>query len=202
MVKPDSLGKALHFQVNWYRCFQSLVLRIKQEIHFREQEPHTISPSPVNFKCSALQVSLLFNYSSPMVVNKFVSSTRVSLLFNYSTLSSNLISFKSSVHIQLSLQQIYTSDSRNTSQVLALYWGFWRCFLSPLPPNWLKTLHRFSKRYTDQVTCMRAAQAGFCLGISFRPSSCPTLAAGVMGVLSVRNSALIWYKYINFILQL
>lgn len=198
MVRPDSLGKALHFQVNWYRCFQSLVLQIKQEIHFREQEPHTFSPSPVNFKCSALQVSLLFNYNSPMVVNKFVSSTHVSLLFNYSTLSSNLISFKSSVHIQLSLQQIYTSGSRNTSQVLSLCWGFRRCFLSPLPPNWLKTLRRFSEVYIDQVTCMRAAQAGFFLGISSHPSSCPTPAAGVMGVLSVRTPALFWYKYTNF----
>lgn len=89
----------------------------------------TFSPSPANFKCSALQVSLLFNYSSPVVVNKFVSSTRVSLLFNYSALASNPISFKSSVHIQLSFQQMYISGGRNTSQALSSHLvRFWKVF--------------------------------------------------------------------------
>lgn len=136
------------------------------------QEPRTFSPSQVNSKCSALQVSLLFNYSSPMVVNKFVSSTHVSLLFNYSTLSSNLISFKSSVHIQLSLQQMYISGSGNTSQAPSLYWGFRRWALSPLPLNWLKPLYRFSKRYVDQIACERCASR-----LSFGPSPLVPAAA-------------------------
>lgn len=152
------------------------------------QEPSTFFPSQISSKCFSQQVSLLFNYSSPVVANKFISNTHFSLLFNYSILSSNLISFKSSIHIQLSLQQMNTPGNRNAFQALFFYSVFRRLFFLLLDLNWLK---QFSKRYL-YITHESCTSGLFIWAVSSGSSSCPS--PGGAGVLNVRVQNLVPIK--------